>query len=140
MTVEDFQHFWQTAKERTGSLYSCLYIGHHIAALFCPDLSSLHTAKLFICARNRVALSWWGRSLTVLLKKILGNVFVHRLRAICFLKADFNWWNKLIFAKRMMQHAVADVSIPQECFAENFSHCNYAVLTKQFFCDSPLTL
>jgi hypothetical protein len=59
-----------------------------------------------------VALSWWGWGLTILLEKILGNVFVHKQQATCLLKADFNWWNKLIFAKRMMQQAVADGSIP----------------------------
>jgi hypothetical protein len=46
-----------------------------------------------------VALVRWGIGLTVLLEKIMGNVFVHKLRTICLLEADFNWWNKLIFAK-----------------------------------------
>ncbi len=76
----------------------------------------------------------------VLLKKILGNIFVHKLHAICLLKADFNWWNKLVFAKRMMQQAIKAGSIPQECYAKKHSHCNYAVLTKQFFCDSSRSL
>jgi hypothetical protein len=48
----------------------------------------------------------------------------------------FNWWNKLIFAKRMMQQAVQDGHIPQEVYAKKHSCCNHAVLTKQFFCDS----
>jgi hypothetical protein len=38
VTTEDFQHFWQTARERTGSFYSGLHFGHYIAASFCPDL------------------------------------------------------------------------------------------------------
>jgi hypothetical protein len=129
VTVKDFQYFWQTAKERTGSSFSGLHFGHYIAASFCPDLSSLHAAKLSIRARNGVALSWWGRGLTVLLEKILSNVFVHKLQAICLLEADFNWWNKLIFAKWMMRQVVAGGSIPQECFAKTNSHCNNAVLT-----------
>ncbi len=65
-----------------------------------------------------MALARWGKGLTVLLEKILGNVFVHKLRAICLLEADFNWWNKLIFAKQMMKQAVQEGSIPQECFAK----------------------
>ncbi len=60
---------------------------------FCPDLLLLYTAKLFICARNRVLLVRWGKGLTILLEKIMGNVFVHKLHAICLLEADFNWWN-----------------------------------------------
>ena len=136
VTPDDFQQFWQHTREHTGSSYSGLHFGHYIAASFCPDLSLLHVAKLSICARNGVSLACWGQGLTVLLEKILGNVFVHKLRAICLLEADFNWWNKLIFAKRMMQQAVQEGAIPQECFAKKHSHCNHAVLTKQFFCDS----
>jgi hypothetical protein len=136
VTADDFQHFWQTARESTGSSYSGLHFGHYIAASFCPDLSVLHAAKLSICARNGVPLARWGRGLTVLLEKLVGNVFVHKLQAICLLEADFNWWNKLIFAKRMMQQAGREGAIPQESFAKKHSTCNYAVLTKQFFCDS----
>ena len=70
----------------------------------------------------------------------MGNVFVHKLHVICLLKADFNWWNKLIFAKRMMQQASEAGSIPQECYTKKQSHCNFAVLTEQFFCDSSRVL
>jgi hypothetical protein len=85
VTVKDFQYLRQTAKEQTGSSFSGLHFGHYLAASFCPDLSSLHAAKLSICARDGVALSRWGRDLTVLLEKILGNIFVHKLRKICLL-------------------------------------------------------
>jgi hypothetical protein len=57
VTLEDFQYFWQTARERTGSSYSGLHFGHYKAASFCPNLSLLHAAKLSICARNGVALA-----------------------------------------------------------------------------------
>jgi hypothetical protein len=33
-----------------------------------------------------------------------------------------------------------DGSIPQECFTKKNSHCNNAILTKQFFCDSSRSL
>jgi hypothetical protein len=132
-TPEDFQQFWQTTRERTGSLYSGLHFGHYIAASFCPNLSVLRSAKLSICARKGVALAPWGAGLTVLLEKIMGNVLVHKLHAICLLKADFNWWNKLIFARRMMQQVIHDGRIPQECYAKKYSHCKYAVIIKHFF-------
>jgi hypothetical protein len=35
-----------------------------------------------------------------------------------------------------MWQAIQEGSIPQECFAKKHSHCNHAVLTKQFFCKS----
>ncbi len=40
----------------------------------------------------------------------------------------------------MMKQAGWEGCIPQECFAKKHSHCNYAVLTKQFFCDSSCSL
>ncbi len=76
----------------------------------------------------------------VLLETIMGNVFVHKVCTICLLEANFNWWNKLIFAKCMMQQTIQNGSIPQECYAKKYSHCNNAVLTKQFFCDSSCVL
>jgi hypothetical protein len=136
VAVEDFQYFWQCTQECTGLLYSGLHFRHYKAASFCQDLSALHASKLSLVARKGVPLSRWNRGLTVLLEKIVGNVIVHKLRAIYLLEADFNWWNKLIFAKRMMQQAIKDGAIPQECFAKKNSHCNYAVLIKQFFCNS----
>jgi hypothetical protein len=66
----------------------------------------------------------------------MGNVFVHKVCTICLLEANFNWWNKLIFAKCMMQQAIHDGNISQECYAKKYGHCNNAVLTMQFFCDS----
>jgi hypothetical protein len=87
---EDFQHFWRTARERTGSSYSGLHFGHYIAASYCLNLSLSHAAKLSICARNGVTLARWAMGLTFLLKKILSNAFVHKLQVICLLEADFN--------------------------------------------------
>jgi hypothetical protein len=36
----------------------------------------------------------------------------------------------------MMQQVIQEGSKPQECYAKKHSNCNYAVLTKQFFCNS----
>jgi len=47
----------------------------------------------------------WGKGLTVLLEKVMGNNYINKLCVICLLEADFNWWNKLVFARRMMSNA-----------------------------------
>ena len=78
-------------------------MGHYKAASFDYALSALHAAKLSECAKRGLPLARWSYGVTVLLEKIMGNTFVHRLRAICLFEADFNWWNKLVFARRMMQ-------------------------------------
>jgi hypothetical protein len=36
----------------------------------------------------------------VLLEKAAGNYHIDKLRAICLLEADFNWWLKMVFARR----------------------------------------
>ncbi len=47
----------------------------------------MHTAYLIARARKGIPLKRWGVELTVLLEKIIENNFVHRLQAICLLKA-----------------------------------------------------
>ena len=68
--------------------------------------------------------------MTVLLEKVCGYNYVHKLRAISLLEADFNWWNKLVFAKRMISSARASNMILEENFAKKGSSCNDAVMTK----------
>jgi hypothetical protein len=71
----------------------------------------------------------------LLLEKIVGNSFVHKLRAICLLKADFNWINKIIFAKQMIGSALERNLIPGKSFSKKGSNCINAVMTKIFICD-----
>ncbi len=67
-------------------------------------LLAMHAAYLSACSRKGVPLACWGIGLTVLLEKVVGNNFVHKLRAICLLEADdFNWINKIIFAKLVIR-------------------------------------
>jgi hypothetical protein len=68
-------------------------------------------------------------------EKVAGNNFFHKLRAICLLEADFNWINKIIFAKHMLGTTLANNLIPGECFSTKGSNCINAVMTKVFICD-----
>jgi hypothetical protein len=85
--------------------------------------------------RKDIPLKQWGVGLTVLLEKIIRNNFVHKLRAICLLESDFNWMNKMIFAKQMIGMALEKKLIPEECFLKRGSNCISAVMTKIFICD-----
>jgi hypothetical protein len=90
---------------------------------------------LTACKRKGIPLKRWGVRLTVLLEKIIGNNFVHKLRAICLLEADFNWINKMIFAKQMIGMALEKKLIPGECFSKRGSNCISAIMTKIFICN-----
>ena len=116
--------------------YSGLHFGHYKAASFDKNLSVLHAAKLLECAKRGLPLGQWSFGITVLLEKIMGNTYVNKLRAICLFEADFNWLNKLIFAKRMMQLADECNAIPEGIFSRKGRHCDSAAMSKTFFfCD-----
>jgi hypothetical protein len=97
-------------------------------------LAAMHTAYLKACMRKGVPLTQWGIGLTLLLEKVVGNNFVHKLWAICILEADFNWINKIIFAKWMIGLALENNLIPGKCFLKKGSNCINAVMTKILIC------
>ena len=115
VTVEDFQFYWRQKNDQISSLFNGLHMGHYKAAAYNDDLSLLHAAKLTLCARTGVPLDRWGFGVSVLLEKILGNNYVHKLQAICLFEADFHWWNKLIFAQFIMTVAREGGAMPA-CF------------------------
>ncbi len=115
--------------------FSGATFSHYKAAAFHCMLLAMHAAYLSACAKKGIPLSRWGVGLTVLLEKIIGNNFVHKLQVICLLEADFNWINKMIFAKRMIGMALARKMIPGECFSKKGSNRISTVMTKIFICD-----
>lgn len=98
-------------------------------------LSALEAAKLSLSACTGIPLDRWGSALTVLLEKEFGNIYLEKMRAICLLEADFNWLNKLIFAKRMMDQAYDANIVPVEQFARRSTQASSRVLCKVLFCD-----
>ena len=106
ISTADFQQYWRRVDERTSSSFSGITFSDYNAVASHTMLSAMHAAHLTLCARRGIPLARWGIGLTVLLEKIGGNNFIHKLRAICFLKADFNWINKIIFARHMIGTAL----------------------------------
>jgi hypothetical protein len=130
MYVDDTKCEWLPNRKSSWVTFS-----HYKATASNPMLSAMHAAYLTACARRGLPLAQWGIWLAVLLEKVTGNNFVHKLRATCLLEADFNWINKIIFAKRMFHLALANNMIPGECFSKKGSNCINAVMTKVFICD-----
>ena len=93
ISTADFQQYWRRVNERTSSSFSGITFSHYKAVASHTMLSAMHAAYLTSCARRGIPLARWGIGLTVLLEKIVGNIFVHKLQAICLLEADFNWIN-----------------------------------------------
>ena len=79
VTTEDFQYYWQRVDEQTLSSFSGATFSDYKAAAFHRMLLAMHAAYLSACAKKGILLSRWGLGLTVLLEKIIGNNFVHKL-------------------------------------------------------------
>ncbi len=139
VTIEEYQEYWQRSDEAISSLYSRGHRGHYKAASYSRDLSALQTAKLSACAKKGIPVARWGVGLTVLLEKTRGNNLINKMHAICLLKADFNWLNKIIYAHRMMNSVLDKNLIPLECFAKKGSNCINTVMTKIMYCDKSRT-
>ena len=90
----------------------------------------MHAAKLTLATSTGVPLARWGNRLTVLLEKVFGNIYIDKMRAICLLEANYNWLNKFVFAKQMMDKAFQGDVIPVEQFAKRGSQAIKGVLTQ----------
>ena len=71
----------------------------------------------------------------MLLEKILGNIFMGKLRAICLPEADFNWWLKVIHARRMMHRMRESNVLPIEQGMVKGKTCTDTSMVKQLFFD-----
>ena len=131
----DFQYFWLHCNEFIQSSYSHIHFGHYKAIAHDKYLSALEAAKLSLSAQTGIPMERWGSALTVLLEKEFGNIYLEKMCAICLLEADFNWLNKLVFAKRMMDQAYDSGVVPVEQFACRGTQASSGVLCKVLFCD-----
>ncbi len=135
VTTTDFQHFWLHADKEIQLSESGIHFGHYKAAARDRFLSALQAAKLTLAATTGILLARWGNGLTVLLEKVFGNICIDKMQAICLLEADYNWLNKYVFAKRMMDRAFQEDIVPVEQFAKRGSQAAHGVVASSLFCD-----
>ena len=128
VTVDDFKHYWRRDKERTSSSYSKLHFGHYKLAAFLDYLLEVHVLKLSLISKTGLAPERWAQGLSVMLEKIAGVAVVTKLRAILLMEANFNFHNKLIFGKRMMDFARRHGMVPEEIYSEKERTAEDAVL------------
>ncbi len=95
----------------------------------------MHTAKLTLAASTGIPLACWGNGLTILPNKVFGNIYINKMQEICLLEADYNWLNKFLFTKQMIDKAFQGDIIPAEQFAKRGSQATEGVLTSELFSD-----
>lgn len=135
ITVSDYIDFWSTAKEATASSKSGRHFGHYKAVCTHPGLVNLHVKSINLAAQRGNPLVRWRQGVTVLLEKIAGDISIDKLRAICLLEADFNWWLKVIFARKMIARMRSHGVIPLEQGAVKGKMATDTSLMKQLFLD-----
>jgi hypothetical protein len=57
------------------------------------------------------------------------------MQSICLLEANYNWLDKFLFGKQMMNKAFEGDIIPAEQFANRGSQATEGVLSSQIFCN-----
>ncbi len=94
ISTTDFQQYWIKVDKRTSSSFSGVTFLHYKVAASHSMLLAMHAGYLSACAQKGIPLARWEIGLTMLLEKIVGNNFVHKLQAICPLEADFIGYTK----------------------------------------------
>ncbi len=140
VSTTDFQSYLQHANEDIQSSKSGYHFGHYKAASYGWYLLAMHAAKQTLAASTGIPLAHWGNGLTVLFEKAFENIYIDKMWAICLLEANYNWLNKFVFAKQMMDKAFQGGIIPVEQFAKRGSQATEGVLTLRIFCDTAWAL
>jgi hypothetical protein len=122
ITKDDFQSFWRRPKEKTSSSISGCHYGHYKVAARDDALSEIHALFTELAVTGGCPLSRWAQGLSCMLEKEAGVIKVNKLRAILLMEADFNFFNGLMFAKRMMTRAEERGTIPIECYGSRNNH------------------
>jgi hypothetical protein len=135
VNTTDFQQFWLYAKEDIQSSESGCHFGHCKAVAHDRYLSALYASKLTLMAKTGIPLVRWSNCLMVLLEKVFGNIYINKMRAICLLEADYNWLNKYVFSKCMMDRTFKEDIILVEQFAKQGSQASEGIITLGHFCD-----
>lgn len=121
ITPDEFLYFWKRIREGTASSYSGVHCGHYKAAAHSDCILSFLVKKITLIARTGCPPERWGYGLTVMLEKVAGIALVNKLRAILLMEADFNFHNKLIFGKRMMETTRAQGLVPPKQYSKKES-------------------
>ena len=113
-TPEEFIHFVKNAKEKSSCSPSGRTYSHYKTLLEKPDfLRTIH--RIFSLALdNDIILNRWTNTITTLIPKDEGPIYVHRLRAIHVVEAELQFFSKLTYAKKMVHIAEKAKAITDE--------------------------
>jgi hypothetical protein len=105
ITPEDVVRGFKSWSESTSTSPSKRHLGHYKALIQDPKLLECLTWFLQIVTSRGIAVSRWCNATSVLIEKDTGRPHINRLRIIHLFEADYNFFLKLQWGHRLIQHA-----------------------------------
>ena len=102
ISTDEFQYLWQRVKEKTASSLSDIHYDHYTATVLFNKISTFLARETTLAGATENQPERLSHGLTIILEKIAGCALVNKFRATLLMEADFNFHNKLIFGKRMI--------------------------------------
>ena len=89
--------------------------------------------KALVAFKKKLPLEWWSRGLAVILEKQANCTMVENLCSILLMEADFNFCNKTLMGKRMMNRVQSHRLMADEVFRDKNRTAKEGSLTKVLF-------
>ena len=105
ISEDDVLKGFGTWRESTSTSPSGRHLGHYKAVIQNPVLLACLTKFLNISVKSGIAIPRWSNAVNVLVEKDPGKPCIHRLRIIHLFEADFNFYVKLQWGKRLVRRA-----------------------------------
>lgn len=126
----------QKTRESTGFATSGLHYGHYIAGAESDFLANINLIFMQLPFQLGFHLSRWENSVHCMLQKEL-LPFLHRLQIIQLYEADFNIYMKMVFGRKLSNHAEAHHIIGDESHGNRPHRSTHdALLTSRLISDS----
>ena len=114
---------------------SGLHFGHYKARSQSHIISHFHALKTSLLLRIGIALDWWSHEILVMIENMFGCLLDTKLRSILLMEADFNFANKTIYGRRILDNLRNYNLMSEEIFSERNRMADNRNLAKVFFYD-----
>ena len=113
-TFEEFQGFIKRATEKSSCSPSGRNYSHYKTLLENNRILRIIHGIFDLALDYNVVLNRWAQTVTTLMPKDDGPIYVHRLRAIHVVEAELQFFSKIVYAKRMVNLAETNNEITDE--------------------------
>ena len=103
ITVEEYRNGIQKWREATSTSPSGRHLGVYKALLSIDGIAHDMTSMLNVVVRTGIAPRRWSNAISVLIEKDVGQPNINRLRVIHLFEADYNFFLKVTWARRLVQ-------------------------------------